>query len=99
MRPVRTDGKLELEQQLVRRRSERIVGASELRANLAELARPVGDDERSAGVRQRCVVGAVAAVVARAGEPSPPDLIVAGYIEARAALQSDRHIAPAPDPL
>src|SRR5258708_3551818 len=78
MRTVRTDGELELKQQLVGRGTQRVVGAAVLRAHLAELARPVGEDRRSARVDRRRVIRPGAAVVAGAGEPPPRELIVPG---------------------
>ena len=51
MRAVRADRELELEQELVRRRADRVVGAPVLPAHLAELARPVRQDRRPARCR------------------------------------------------
>src|SRR5262245_39586200 len=98
VRPVRTDGKLELEQEFVGCRSERVVGAPVLPAHLAELARPERQEQRAAGVEQRRVVGVVGAIVAGAGQPPPGELVVAGDVHAGTALESVRLIAAAPDP-
>src|ERR1019366_4460497 len=99
MRTVRADGELELKQELVRTRHERraggVVGPAILRTHLAELARPVRDDERPARVHQRCIVGVRRPVETNAGEPAPSNLIVAGDIYARAALQAGGLIATA----
>src|SRR6185295_16109267 len=99
MRPVRADRELELEQQLVGRLSERIVRAAILRADLAELARPVGHDERAAGIGERRVGRAIGPIVARAGEPAATDLVVSRNIVAGRMLQPARLIAAAPYPL
>ena len=50
MRSVGADGELELEQKLVRGPVVAITGAAELAADLAEFARPVGEDKRATGV-------------------------------------------------
>src|SRR5437660_94681 len=99
MGAVRPDGKLELEQELVRVDALRVVGAPVLPANLAELARPVREDQRPARIEQRRVGGAVAAVVPGTHEPAPPELIIAGDVHAGAALQAVLLIAAAPYPL
>src|SRR5204863_6310718 len=72
---MRADRELKLEQQLVRVLPDRIVGPAVLRADLAELARPVRDHERSAGVDERRVVGVTASVEARTREPAARELI------------------------
>src|SRR5438874_9488311 len=98
MRAVRADGELELKQEFVRSGAERVVGAPVLPANLAELARPVREDQRPARIEQRRVGRAVAAVVPRAHEPAPPELIIAGDVHAHAALKAVLLIAAAPYP-
>src|SRR2546427_608934 len=50
VRTVRTDGELELEQQLVGGHPLGVARPPVLPADLAELARPVGQDERAAAV-------------------------------------------------
>src|SRR5579871_1784360 len=52
MRSVRADGELELEKKFVRGSILAVMGASELPADLAELARPISKYERSARVLQ-----------------------------------------------
>src|SRR5690348_14584590 len=64
MRAVRADGKEELEQQLVALYAFRVRGAAVLRADLAELAGPEGEQQRAALVPQRRVDGAIGEVVA-----------------------------------
>ena len=46
-------GELELEQQFVGGQALAVAGAAELAANLAELARPVSQNERAAGVLEQ----------------------------------------------
>src|SRR5919201_2978751 len=98
MRAVRADGKLELEQEFVCRWRERVARAPVLAAHLAELARPVRENQRAAGIEQRCVGRSIATIVARADEPAPRELVVAGYVHAGAALQAIVLIAAAPHP-
>ena len=70
MRAVRADGKLELEQELVGRRTVGVFGAPVLPAHLAEFARPVGQHGRSACIEQRRVVRVIRLVVASARRTS-----------------------------
>src|SRR5215467_9137946 len=83
MRAMRPHRKLKLEQKFVRRQSLRVTGALELPANLAELARPVSQDQRSPGVDQLRVVEATGMVVACTEKPSARDLVFSGNVEAR----------------
>src|SRR5437879_12788626 len=83
MRAMRPHRKLELEQKLVRGQAVSITGTPELSANLAELARPVGQNQRSAGVDQLGVVEAAGTIEAAAQEPSPRELVIRGNIESR----------------
>src|ERR1700733_13376284 len=53
MRSMRSDRKLKLKQELVRRQAFAITGAAQLSANLAELAGPIGEHQRSTGVLQQ----------------------------------------------
>src|SRR6185295_3516200 len=76
VRAVRPDGELELEQELVGGRSECVVGAPVLAADLAELAWPERQEQRPAVVEQRGIVGVIGTVVAGAGEPAPRELII-----------------------
>src|SRR5689334_22506447 len=98
MRAVRTDGELELEEQLVRGLRLRIPGAAILPADLTELARPVRQQQRLAGVAPRRI-RAVRPVVAGAGKPAARELVLAGHVEAVAALFAERLLAAAPDDL
>src|SRR5438093_12397771 len=99
MRAVRPDGELELEQELVRRGPDRIFRPAVLPAYLAELARPVGHEQRLPGIEQRCVVGTIGAVVAGTRKPAPSELIVAGHVVAHRLLQAVELVAAAPDHL
>src|SRR5467141_2101085 len=99
MRPVRPDGKQELEQELVRRGPYRIFRPAVLPAYLAELARPVGQKQRLPGIEQRCIVGTIGAVVAGTCKPAPSELIIAGHVVAHRLLQAVELIAVAPDQL
>src|SRR5262245_23348573 len=99
MRTVRSDRELELEQQLVRRRTDRVVRPPVLAPDLAELARPVRERQRAAGVEKSGIGRAVRSVVARASEPAPPELVVARHVEAVRSLQALLLIAAAPDVL
>src|SRR6266849_9096675 len=65
VRPVRPDRELELEQELVRRWPDRVLRPAVLPAHLAELARPVRQDERLAGIQQRRIVGVVRPVISQ----------------------------------
>src|SRR3954449_2888858 len=78
MRAVRANRELHLKQQLIRGLRERIVRAPILSAQLREFARPVGHDKRPAIVDERRVGGATRPVIACAGEPPAPDLVIAG---------------------
>src|SRR5712692_8642071 len=97
VRAVRPDGKLELEQELVRRGPDRIFRPAVLPAYLAELARPVGQKQRLPGIEQRCIVGTIGAVVASSRKPAPSELIVAGHVVAHRVLSAVELIAAAPD--
>src|SRR2546423_13362122 len=98
MRSVRADRELELKQQLVGAVDERVIRAPVLRTHLAELARPVGDDERRAGVGERGVRRATGTIVPDAAEPAAAELIIARGVHPRGALQRVELIVPAPDP-
>src|SRR5690349_18328478 len=99
MRTVRADRELELEQELIGGRPLAVRRPTILAANLAELARPIGQHHRLPGIEQRGAVGAVGAVVADPGEPASRELIVARHVGADAALKSVELIAAAPDDL
>src|SRR5262245_7859742 len=99
MRAVRADGKLELKQEFIRRRPERVIGPPVLPAHLAELARPVRHDERSARVFRVRLRRAAGAIEPRAREPSPRELIVARHVEAVRGRTADRLFPAAAYPL
>src|SRR5262249_7495521 len=98
MRAVRSDGELELKQQLVRGRSFRVLCAAQLAANLAELARPVGQHQRLAGIMLAGGAGTLGPVKTRAGVPAACKLIVRREVVAEGALRLINLLPPAPDP-
>src|SRR5262245_51684714 len=97
MRAVRTNGKLDLEQELISRRADRPVGEAILPAHLTELARPVREDARPPAVVELCVGGTVRSVETDAGEPASCKLILTRHVETRCVLDARRLFAPAPD--
>src|SRR5438034_952982 len=99
VRAVRADREQELEQHLVRRVPFRVGGAAVLRANLAELARPVREQERSGLVLERGVGRALRRVVAHAGEPTLRELILAAGIHAERVAVASLLPAAAPHQL
>src|SRR6516225_9990500 len=99
MRAVSADGKLDLEQEFIRLRSDRPVRVSILAAHLTELARPIRQDGRPPAIAQLCVRWTVRPVEADAGEPPPRHLIFGRHVETAAALDTIRLLAAAPDHL
>src|SRR5947207_7552509 len=99
MRPVRADRELELEQQFVCRWSIAVRRPPILAAHLAELARPVGQQDRLSGIEDRRVLGPVRAIEADPGEPPASELVITGDVEAAGRLPATGLIAPAPDDL
>src|SRR4051794_36940706 len=71
---VRPDREQELEQELVGIDALGVARMPVLAAHLAELARPVCQQERPALVTQGGILGAVGPVVAAAGEPAAREL-------------------------
>src|SRR5204862_5928364 len=98
MRPMRADRTLDLEEEFVGRIGSRVVGAPVLAADLTELARPVRQDERPSAIDEQGIVSVFRSVVARPGEPSPRELIVARDEESGGIAAAGRLIATAPDP-
>src|SRR5207302_1406457 len=86
MRAVRADGELELKQEFVRSGAERVVGAPVLPANLAELARPVREDQRPARIEQQSIM---TARIRRA----EIDVAVLGDVLVRAQMSDVTHLA------
>src|SRR5260370_13890539 len=87
MGAVGADGELELHEQLGGfLLLEPIVPPAQLGAELRELARPEGQDQRPAGVGVPGVGGAVGGFEAAADEPAPGELIVGGGEPAQGAL-------------
>src|SRR5690348_16465499 len=98
MRSVGAHGELELEEQLVGCKTVTVASAAELSANLAELARPVGKDQRPSSILdergnrevahrrgeriRRLARAALRAVETAAQEPPAGELVIAGNIVA-----------------
>src|SRR4051812_2488002 len=100
MRAVRADREIELEQQLVGDDAFRVVGASHLTADLAELTRPVREKQGPAVVVQRAIRHAPGMVEARARIPAPRELILAKAVVAeRVRASAQGQILTAPDEL
>src|SRR6187397_2317015 len=99
MRTVCTDGKLELEEKLVRRIPGGVLRPAVLAAHLAELARPIRQHERSPRVVKRLIVGVSRPVVAGTGVPAARELVVTGHEEAERILLRAGLLATAPDQL
>ncbi len=94
MRAVRTDGKLDLKQQLVGRRRIGVVGSPVLAPDLAELARPERQRQRTTLIAKIGSVRPVRAIDARAGVPPPRKLIIARHVEPRGVLPAVELLAP-----
>src|SRR5215510_3762958 len=86
MRAVRAHYEQELEEQFIRIAALAVTAEAVLGANLAELARPVGQDSRKAGIGQPRISGAATAVKASAHGPTAVHTIVDGGIQAEGAL-------------
>src|ERR1051325_454478 len=96
MRAVRTDRKLELEQQFVRARTVCIVRTPVLASHLAELARPVGQRGGCAFIDQRRVERTARPVIPNPGKPPSRELVVAGHVVPHCILASPKLLALAP---
>src|SRR5260221_5356441 len=96
---VRADGEEELEQELVGGAPFPETGVAVLGADLAELARPIGEDEGAALVGEGGVLRAVREVVARAREPPPPELVFEIAIAAEGIGGLHEVLPPAPGEL
>src|SRR6187455_2635544 len=99
MRPVGTDGILELEEKLVRWIPGGVLRPPVLAAHLAELARPVRQNERSPRVVKRLIVRVSRPVVAGTGVPAARELVVTGHEIAERILLCAGLLATAPDQL
>src|SRR5512142_1938254 len=73
--------KQELEEQFVGGASFRVARAPPLSPHLAELARPVSQQQRRALVGEAPDNRPIRVIVAGTGEPSLPELVVAGNVE------------------
>src|SRR4026208_2043400 len=80
---MRTNRKQELKQRFVRRDTFRVIRSTILSADLAELARPVGQDHRRPFVDQAGISRALGVVESNTTEPAPGKLIVATRIHAK----------------
>src|SRR4051794_14259936 len=99
MGSVSSDREQELEQHLVRRDPFGVLRVAVLTTDLAELARPVGQDERASLVDQARVVCPIGVVVTDAREPSLSELVFAARIHAEGGYVAGRFAAAAPDQL
>src|SRR5437868_15193425 len=87
---MRADGKVELEQQLVGCGAFVVVRASVLPANLAELARPVGQEKRAAAIGLRRVERPARLIVSGTQIPPPRELVLAEPVVAESLLLERR---------
>src|SRR5215216_2117207 len=94
---MRANGEQELEQQFIGIFTFRVVDAPVLSPDLAELARPVGQQQRASLVLQSRVGGAFRSVVTRSSEPAALELEIARQVVAESVLQAGELVAPAPD--
>src|SRR5258705_4517985 len=97
MRAMGADGKLELEQQLVRVRSIRVLGVPILPADLAEFTGPVRQHRGSASIEERRVVRTLRIVVTPGQPPPSRELVFARQVIAHAPLPPVELLAIAPD--
>src|SRR5262245_16192923 len=97
MRPVRADTELKLEQQLVRITKALIAAMAILRPNLAELARPVGDENRLLCVRVLRADQPVCPVDSYSAEPAPRELVFGRSVKTESLAQCERLLAMVPD--
>src|SRR4051794_28982620 len=95
MRAMRSDRKLELEQEFVGGFRFGVTRAPILAANLAELTRPVGQRQGLTRIDGRRI-GPLRAVVAAAAKPSPRELVIAREVKAGAVLLSIELLPPTP---
>src|SRR5215475_2901119 len=86
MRAVRAHHEQELEEQFIRIAALAVTAEAVLGANLAELARPVGQDSRKAGIGQPRISGVATSVKAATHSPATVQTIVDGGIQAEGAL-------------
>src|SRR5437588_4916079 len=97
MRAVRANRKLELEQELVCDRTIAVHRTAILASDLAELARPIRQNERLAAVEHGSVRCSIGSIVARSGKPSPRELIIARDVVPHCFLQTAELAAAAPN--
>src|SRR5438105_8391291 len=99
MRAMCTHGELELEEEFVGR-ALGIAGPPELRADLAELAGPIGQHQGTAGILQSGVIQTLGTVETRAKEPAASKLIISGNVESvRGCHGMHRLLGMGPDEL
>src|SRR6266481_1574300 len=100
MGAVGADGELELEEELVGLDALSVIRMPVLAAHLAELAGPVGEDERGALVGERGIVGALRTVEAQRREPALRELVLQGGVSPEGmGLGRVLQVAAAPDQL
>src|SRR5512132_833078 len=92
MGAVGADREEKLEEGLVGGDARGVRGAAELAARLAELARPVREDEGSALVDERGIGGALGAVDAHAPEPPARELVVERRVASEGAGRRRRRV-------
>ena len=99
MRAVRSQREQELEQELVRGVSLGVLGAAELPSNLAELARPVGQDHRGGVVMRIGIARPLRPIKARSPKPAARELIFSRSEEPEGTLGIRHFFPPTPDKL
>src|ERR1019366_419730 len=77
----------------------RIIGKTILSPNLAEFARPVRQDRRTALIRKVGLTRPVRPVITSAHEPTPVKLVLSRRIHTKGTLLERRLLALAPDEL
>jgi hypothetical protein len=83
---MRTQYEQELEEQFIRIAALAVTAEAILAANLAELARPVGQDRRKAVIGQPCISGVITAVKAATHGPTAVYTIINGGIQTKSVL-------------
>src|SRR5882672_9659163 len=99
MRPVRADTELKLKQQLVGVAQACITPVAVLRANLAELARPVRQDNGLLRVLSLRADQPVRFIDSHPSEPAPSELVFPGSVIAEHLAQTERLLAVVPHQL
>src|SRR5205809_6725136 len=99
MGAVGADRELELEEELIGGDVLAVARVAVLAPDLAELARPVGEEQGSALVHERGIVRALRTVESDAREPALRELVLPGDVRAEGAGPGAApQVAPAPHP-